>query len=127
MTENIERKFDGLEIGKQFIDFFYNSWFTNPDTLNNVITYHSKLKCNNITFIGDNIILALKNIINTGIKLTNCRYELLDSRSRQIYILVSGSVIKDESNSSFSQTFLLSYVGDKKDRQWIIMNSLLII
>lgn len=127
MTENIERKFDGLEIGKQFIDFFYNSWFTNPDALNNIIICHSKLKCNNTTFIGENIILALKNILNIGIKLTNCKYELLDSRSRQIYILVSGTIIKDQTNSSFSQTFLLSYVGDKKERQWIMMNSLLII
>lgn len=115
--------YDGEDIGRQFINFFYTSWSTNQDALTEVILHYSKLKYNNIIYSGNDFINCLKLFASSGIQFTNCRFELLDSQSRQIYILVSGQL----NQTHFQQSFVLSYAGSKKMRQWVVISSLLII
>jgi hypothetical protein len=121
-----ERSFDGSEIGLQFIDFFYSSWINNPELLTQIIKEFSKLKYNNTIYEGDNFIALLKSLSN-NLKFSNIKYEILDSKSRQIFILVIGDINNNHSLFPFRQSFVVSYAGDKKDRKWILMNSLLII
>ena len=38
------KHYDGTLVANQFIEYFYQSWTTNPDVLNEVIKPYSKLK-----------------------------------------------------------------------------------
>lgn len=113
--------YDGLLIGQQFIDFFYKNWITNPDILHEVIQSYSKLKYNNNNYEGDNIVLLLKLLAN-NITFNNVKYEIIDSKSRQIYILVSGLL----NNIVFTQSFVISFTNNNNLKKWVIINSLLI-
>lgn len=121
------RTFDGQEIGKDFINFFYTSWVQNPDQLIEVIKEYSKLKYNNNIYEGINFINLIKSFSINKLNFTNIKYEVLDSRSRQIFILVTGTISYHTCSLPFQQSFMVAYAGEKKDRKWSLMNSLLII
>jgi hypothetical protein len=103
-------------IGNEFIDFYYNNIHNNPNIILNNIESYSKFIYNKTIYYGNDIIILLKSFNNYI--LTNINFEILDSKSRQIYVLVNGNI----NNKLFTQSFLLSY-----NKKWIIINSLLII
>jgi hypothetical protein len=120
---NIKKyNYDGQQIGQQFIEFFYKNWIINPDILQEVILSYSKLKYNNKSYEGNDFILILKLLAN-NIQFNNFKYEIIDSKSRQIYILVTGNI----NNTIFTQSFVISFTGNTNLRKWVIISSILII
>ena len=103
-------------IGNEFIDFYYNNIHNNPNIILNNIESYTKFIYNKTTYYGNDIIILLKSFNNYI--FTNINFEILDSKSRQIYVLVNGNI----NNKFFTQSFLLSF-----NKKWIIINSLLII
>jgi hypothetical protein len=123
--------YDGYAVASNFIKYFYETWVTNPSLLSeDVIKPYSKLKYNNNQYEGDNFIGVLITFISPGFQFTDCNWEILDSGSRQIYILMTGSIKNDTTSSHFSQSFMISYTGEnskKNSRKWTLVNSLLIM
>lgn len=110
-------------IGLDFINFFYNCWINNSELLNNNIKDFTKFSYKSLCYEGKEIINLLNFIKynnNNKIYFSEYSYEILDSNSRQLYILVSGKI----NNNNFTQTFNLLLI---KNNIWIILNSLLII
>jgi hypothetical protein len=128
------KHYDGAIVSQQFIDYFYTSWCTNIDLLltEEIIKPYSKLKYNSITYEGAQFIEILKMFTASGLGLafSDCRCEILDSGSRQIYMLVTGIIVIEQVPKTFSQTFMIAYTGEnikKGPRKWTLMNSLLIV
>ncbi len=133
-TEPIKsvKHYDGTTVGQQFIDYFYSSWCNNIDLLSSeeIIKLYSKLRYNSITYEGINFIEILRMFTMSGLTFSDCRYEILDSGSRQVYMLVTGIMIIEQVPKTFSQTFMIAYTGEnikKGPRKWTLMNSLLIL
>lgn len=124
MTNNIN--YDSEQISKLFIQHFYTLWIDNPQTLiNTVITEKTKFKYNNNMYEYINIILLLNQLKLLGLEISILKYEIIDSKSRQIYILVKGTIKNSQSINNFSQSFLL--INNKKNNPWNLINSILII
>jgi len=124
------KHYDGTAVANQFIEYFYHAWTTNIDILNEVIKPYSKLKYKSANYEGINFIELLKTFNSEGLRFENCNYEVVDSGSRQIYILVNGEIKNNLVTKTFSQSFMIAYAGEynkKCTRKWILMNSLLII
>jgi hypothetical protein len=69
------------------------------------------------------------SISKTILRLANAT-GIIDSGSRQIYILVNGEIKNNLVTKTFSQSFMIAYAGEynkKCTRKWTLMNSLLII
>ena len=131
-NQNIQqmKHYDGTLVANQFIEYFYQAWTTNPDILNEVIKPYSKLKYKSISYEGLNFIELLKTFISDGLRFENCNYEIIDSGSRQIYILVNGEIKNNLVTKTFGQSFMIAYAVEynkKCTRNWTLMNSLLII
>jgi len=116
--------FNGMEIGKQFFDYFYSTLYSNIDqfVIDGIITENTKLQFQSNTYIGMDCISFLKQL-SSNLELKNCTYEIFDSGSRQIQILVTGIV----NNNVFSQVLTIIYMGEKNNNKCILMNSILII
>lgn len=116
--------FNGIEIGKQFFDYFYSTLYSNIDqfVIDGIITENTKLQFQSNTYIGMDCILFLKQL-SCNLELKNCTYEIYDSGSRQIQILVSGIM----NTNIFSQVLTIIYMGEKNNNKWILMNSIIII
>ncbi len=128
--------YDGLSIATQFIHYFYHTWMTNPLVLidDDVIKPYSKLQFNNNVYEGPNFVEILTGLTFPDLQYVDCKWEILNSGSRQIYIMVVGSVKNDfpiQTNTikNFSQSFMIAYTGENKksSRRWTLMNSILII
>ena len=122
--------YDAIAIASQFIEYFYKSWTSDLNILYEVIKPYSKLKYNSILYEGNNFIQLLGTFFSDGLRFENCNYEIIDSGSRQIYILVNGQIKNNLVTKTFSQSFMIAYAGEnnkKCTRKWILMNSLLII
>ena len=125
MEQNI--KYNSNEVGKNFIQYFYSSWLDNPQNLlYTVIGEKSKIKYNELIYEHTDFIFLLNQLKTNGLDISISKYEILDSRSRQIYILVKGIIKNSESTNNFCQTFILMH-NNKGDNQWILINSVLII
>lgn len=121
---------DSTVLGTQFINYFYQTWISNPKSLitDDVIKPFSKLKFNNCIFEGVSFVEILTSFLG-NLQFIDCNFEILDSGSRQMYILITGIVKNDSINKKFSQSFMLAYTSDnskKNSRKWTLMNSLLI-
>lgn len=128
----VPKHYDGIQVASEFINYFYQIWITNPTQLftDNIIKSYSKLKYNECMYEGDKFIELLAEFASHRIQFADCKYEILDSGSRQIYILVTGTIINSsspETKKNFSQSFMIAYAGEKHIRKWTLMNSLLII
>ena len=124
------KHYDGTLVANQFIEYFYKAWTTDPNILNEVIKPYSKLKYKSTPYEGLSFIELLKTFISDGLRFENCNYEIIDSGSRQIYILVNGEIKNNLITKKFSQSFMIAYAGEynkKCTRKWTLMNSLLII
>ena len=125
MEQNI--KYNSNEVGQNFIQYFYNSWLGNPqDLLNTVIGEKSKIKYNNLIYEYTDFVFLLNQLKTNGLELSVSKYEILDSKSRQIYILAKGTIKNSQSTNNFSQTFILMH-NNKGDNEWLLINSILII
>jgi hypothetical protein len=116
--------FNGMEIGKQFFDYFYSTLHGNIDqfAIDGIITENTKLQFQSNTYIGMDCISFLKQL-SSNLELKNCTYEIFDSGSRQIQILVTGNI----NINVFSQVLTIIYMGEKNNNKWVLMNSILII
>ena len=125
MEQNI--KYNSKEVGDNFIQHFYESWLSNPQNLlYTVITQRAKMKYNDIVYEYTDIIHLLEQLKSDGLEISITKHEILDSKSRQIYILVNGIIKNSQSSNIFTQTFVLIHIG-KGTNQWNLINSLLII
>jgi hypothetical protein len=123
----LDIKYNSYEVGKNFIQYFYNSWLNNPqDLLHTVIGEKSKIKYNELIYEYTDFVFLLNQLKTNGLDISVSKYEILDSRSRQIYILTKGIIKNAQSNNNFSQTFILMH-NSKGDNEWILINSILII
>lgn len=129
---SIKKKFDGNMIAQQFIQYFYNTWSTNVSLFetDNVIKIYSKIKFNSVLYEGLAFIELLKLLRGDCLNFINCKCEIIDSGSRQIYILVTGQIQNTIAMSNFNQTFMIAYAGENSKKgpfKWTLMNSILII
>ena len=115
--------YDGNQVAHQFIECFYNSLPSNILSTN-IIKPYSKLNLNGTIYMGEDIISVLNQ---HQFRFNPTNYELLDSGSRQIYILTTGNVFVNDAVMSFSQSFMISYVGNKAESKWTLMNTILFI
>ncbi len=122
---------NGIELGNQFINWFYTTWITNPDLFlqDNLIKPYTKIKHNGITYTNTDFILFLKSVSSDGLNFSDCVYEIIDSGSRQIYILVTGKILNNQSIGTFSQSFVISFAGNSNNNQksWTLVNSIFIL
>ena len=129
--------YEGPLIATQFVNYFYQSWVSNPSGLitDNIIKPYSKLQYNDNMYEGSDFVEQLTSFASPGFQFVDCKWEVLDSGSRQIYILVTGIIKNDfltQQNKfkNFSQSFMIAYAGEnnkKSLKKWVLMNSLLII
>lgn len=121
------RHFNGSEIGKEFINYFYGNWIHDPSIMltENIIKPYSKLVFNSTIYEGSNFVDLLNIIKSDGLNFENCQTEIFDSGSRQIYILVTGLIKNNTGSNYFSQSFMIAYSGEKHSTKWSLMNSLL--
>jgi hypothetical protein len=110
-------KINSNEDGINFINYYYNNWVNN-NNINEVLENYSKLIYNKTTYNGNDINNILSLIRNNNIIFTDCNYEIFDTNSRQIYLLVNGKL----NNNIFSQSFLLTF-----NKKWILQHSILLI
>jgi hypothetical protein len=127
ILEKQPRHFDGNLVGKQFISYFYNSWVTDPTVLieEGIIKSYSLILFKSKKYKGNEFIELLKTIKSNKLEFANCQVEILDSRSRQVYILVTGLITRNTQKNFFSQSFLIVYMGEKQTNKWTLMNSIL--
>ncbi len=126
------KHYDGSIVGQQFIDYFYLNWCNSIQVLvdEELIKSYSKIRYNGETYEGCNFVKLLSMFAENGLSFSNCNCEILDSGSRQVYILVSGIMIVQQIPKQFSQTFMIAYTGEnikKGPRKWTLMNSLLVV
>lgn len=121
------RNFNGNEVAKQFINYFYSTWITNTNQfiVDEVIKPYSKIVYNGTIYEGVNFMDLLNKFSSNGLQFENCSFEILDSGSRQLYILVNGIIKNTVGTNYFSQSFMIAYAGEKQSRKWILMNSLI--
>jgi len=122
--DNIIQKIDYQLLAKQFVDFFYNKWITNPnDFISNGLFFEkSKMNINNKILVGIEIInemILIQNNSDLMIKYDNI--SALDSGSRRIDIMVNGKMNKSNVNYNFTQYFLIIF----QEKTWKIQNSIL--
>lgn len=130
------KQYDGNLIGVQFIDYFYKLWVSNPIELitNNIIEPYSKLKYGGKLYKGNDFVQILAGFTSPGFQFVDCKWEILDSESRQVYIMVTGTINNDflthqNTFMKFSQSFTIVYAGNNKKSlgKWTLINSILII
>lgn len=124
------KKSDGIQIAVDFINYFYTLFSSEPSQLFEIIKPYTKLRYLNETYEGEQFIKKLSEISINGLEFIDYNVEILDSGSRQIYILVLGHLKEQTNIYKFSQTFMITYTGEnikKSSRKWILMNSLLLI
>jgi hypothetical protein len=121
-------KYNSEEVGQTFIQYFYSSWLNDPQVLiYSIITLRTKIKYNNVIYEYTDIIHLLNQLKSNGLEISVSKHEILDSNSRQIYILVKGIIKNSQSTNTFTQTFVLIYTGKSTNNQWNLINSILII
>ena len=120
---------NGYETGKLFVEYFYTLWINNPEQLavDKIIGINSKLQFKNTVYTGPDFINILKQFITSGLSINNCNYEIFDTGSRQIQILVNGNMKIGTELHNFSQFIMIIYMGEKNDQKWFLTNSILTI
>jgi hypothetical protein len=105
------------EAANNFLNYYYINWVNN-NNINEVLENYSKLIYNKTVYVGNDINNILSLIRNNNIIFTDCNYEIFDTNSKQIYLLVNGKL----NNNTFSQSFLLTF-----NKKWILQHSILLI
>jgi len=121
---NILQKIDYNQLSRQFIEYFYNTWQTNPGDFltSQIFTEYSRLHVDTNTYKYNDIITYLNNIKSSGsFKVEILKMNCMDSGSRRIDILVNGTFYLNGNINMFSQSFLIVHVKDA----WKFHNSIL--
>ena len=126
------KHYDASDVATLFVEYFYKTWMTDINNLltDDIIKPFSKLKYNSTLYEGLNFVQLLASFTSNNLLFENCTYEILDSGSRQLYILVNGQIKNNLVTKTFIQSFMIAYTGEhnkKSTRKWTLMNSLLII
>ena len=145
------KEFDGTVVASQFIEYFYKTWLANPNNFitDDIIKSYSAVKYNSNLYKGSAFIQLLLTFVSENLGFENCKYEIVDSGSRQIYILVTGQIKNNLVTKTFSQSFMIAYAGEqlkhslcattnsyglveqlkhkKSSHKWTLINSILII
>ena len=116
--------YNGVQVAEDFYNYFYGSWVTNPPSLKLVLEHYSKINFNGKEFCGEDCIKLLIELSSKGLVFDNCKYHMIDSGSRQIYIMVTGQYKIGDIINNFSQSFMISYCG-KIERNWVLVNSII--
>jgi hypothetical protein len=121
---NILQKIDYNQLSRQFIEYFYNTWQTNPFDFiaGQIFTEYSRLQVDINIYKYNDIVTYLNNIKTSGsFKVEISKMNCMDSGSRRIDILVNGIFHLNNNKHIFSQSFLITYVKDA----WKFQNSIL--
>lgn len=122
---------DGIQVGNQFIQYFYSAWMSNPDIFvtDDIIKPYTKIAHNNITYEGSDFLVFLKSVATNGLEFSECKWEIIDSGSRQIYILVNGIISNAQGSGKFSQSFMIAFMGqnNRGPKSWALVNSIFIL
>jgi hypothetical protein len=122
---NVVQKIDIKALASEFIRVFYLSWKQHPRICmenSNLFYEHSRISFEGTTCKGHEIITIL-NLIweETNFDFEISKFNLMDSGSRRIDILVNGFITKKGTKYPFSQYFLLTYIKDS----WKLHNSII--
>jgi hypothetical protein len=122
---NIVQKINYSRVVEEFIEFYYNTWMTNPSNFisANLITEYSRLLVDDVEYkSSESIIRYLYDIwLNSGLKIELKKVSCLDSGSRRIDIVVNGVICKNDIKYNFTQYFLLAHYNNS----WKFQNSIL--
>lgn len=122
---NVVQKIDIKALASEFIRVFYLYWKQNPQICiqnSNLFYEHSRISFEGTTCKGVEIITIL-NLIweETNFDFEISKFNVMDSGSRRIDILVNGFITKKGIKYPFSQYFLLAYIKDS----WKLHNSII--
>jgi hypothetical protein len=121
---NIIQKIDYNSLAKQFVDFFYNTWSSDPSQFvpSGLFTDYSRINLDGTIFASINIIHKLIEMQQGDkLKFEITKMNCVDSGSRRIDIMVNGYIYKGAAKYSFSQYFLIAHIKDS----WKFHNSIL--
>jgi hypothetical protein len=121
---NIVQKIDYTALSKQFIEYFYNTWSSNPTLFvpSGLFTDYSRINIDGTIFSSVNIIHKLIEMqYGEPLKFEINKMNCMDSGSRRIDIMVNGYVFKGTTKYSFTQYFLIAHIKDS----WKFHNSIL--
>jgi len=121
---NIVQKIDISQLSSEFLQFFYNTWKTNPQTFveSGLFYDYSRLSFDGTIYKGIDIVTFMNSVwyqsnLSFDIKKFNC----MDSGSRRIDILVNGFINKQGTQYPFTQYFMVAHVKDS----WKLHNSII--
>jgi len=121
---NINQKIDFTALSKQFVDYFYNTWSSDPTQFvpSGLFTEYSRMNIDGTIYANYNIIHKLLEIQQGDpLKFELTKINCMDSGSRRIDIMVNGYIHKGKSKYAFSQYFLIAHIKDS----WKFHNSIL--
>lgn len=124
---NIVQKIDINQLSSEFLQFFYNTWKTNPQNFitSGLFYDHSRLSFDGTVYKGIDIVTFLNSIyqecIGSCLDFTIKKFNCMDSGSRRIDILVNGFINKQGTQYPFSQYFMVAHIKDS----WKLHNSII--
>jgi len=123
---NINKNLQTKQTAVNFVNYYYNSWISNPLLLNDSLIKHfSCLKYEDKEYMHMGFITFMNDFRSGGaFNIIPLKMEYIDSGSRRIDINMIGNMSDNNSTKLFSQTFSICYNPKSK---WFIKNSTLII
>ena len=123
--DNINKKIDTTLVVNEFLEYFYQSWSTNPLIFaeSGTIKAYSKMKYNDQIYEGEQMYQLLVNFYEgEPLIFTPISFNHLNDGSRKVYINVIGHMTKGAETKVFSQTLTLCHQKD----HWYLQYSILI-
>jgi hypothetical protein len=122
--DNIIQKIDYHQLAQNFVNFFFAKWSTNPLEFgtNGLFFEKSKMNLNGNILSGADIVKEMINMANGGdLVFSVNKVQALDTGSRRVDILVTGTMIKNGVKYNFSNYILIIY----QNETWKIQNSII--
>jgi hypothetical protein len=122
--DNIIQKIDYHQLAQNFVNFFFAKWTTNPleFVTNGLFFEKSKMNLNGNILSGADIVKEMINMANGGdLVFSVNKTQALDTGSRRVDILVTGTMIKNGVKYNFSNYILIIY----QNETWKIQNSII--
>jgi len=122
--DNIIQKIDYHQLAQNFVNFFFAKWATNPleFVTNGLFFEKSKMNLNGNILSGADIVKEMINMANGGdLVFSVNKTQALDTGSRRVDILVTGTMIKNGVKYNFSNYILIIY----QNETWKIQNSII--
>ena len=125
--KNILQKVDFKPIVESFINFYFSnlSKLTSNQEILSLFNKNSRIMFSNNVYCGIEQIDTFFTFIKSNsqnIQLEN--YQMLESGSRRIDILINGSITKENQIFKFSQYIFLCHIIENKIDKWWIQNSI---